>query len=93
MHFVIFAFIATICLVTAILFTEVFPKWFKVILALIGGASSGYAIAILIRKIAMLSHAFAKPALWPTTGIATVIMLVIILIATIILHKKKKTAQ
>ena len=92
MHFVIFAFIASICLVTAILFTEVFPKWFKVILALIGSASSGYAIAILIRKIAIISKAYAKPELWPTVGICSIVML-IIAISTIILHKKNnKTA-
>ncbi len=90
MHFVIFAFIATICLVTAILFTEVFPRWFKVILALIGGASTGYAIAILIRKIAMTTKAFSKPALWTTTGICTVVVLIVILVVTILLNKKKK---
>ena len=45
MHFVICAFIALICLITAILFTEVFPKWFKAFLTLIGAGTSGYALA------------------------------------------------
>lgn len=90
MHFVICAFIALICLVTAILFTEVFPKWFKAILTILGAATSGYALAILIRKIAMMSKAFAKPALWPTTGICAVVMLVLIIIVVVILKKKKK---
>ncbi|MFR7592257.1 MAG: hypothetical protein ACLUVC_12480 [Longibaculum sp.] len=89
MHFVICAFIALICLITAILFTEVFPKWFKAILALIGAASSGYSIAILIRKIAIMSKAFAKPELWTTAGICAVVMLVLIIIVTLILNKKK----
>ncbi|WP_050636676.1 hypothetical protein [Candidatus Stoquefichus sp. SB1] len=90
MHFVICAFIALICLITAILFTEVFPKWFKVILGLIGGATSGYAIAILIRKIAEWTKAFAKPELWTTTGICIAVMLVIIVVVVMIIKKKKK---
>lgn len=69
MHFVICMFIACICLITAVLFTEVFPKWFKAILALLGSATAGYAIAILIRKIAMWTNAFTKPQLLPTAGI------------------------
>lgn len=89
MHFVISLFIALICLVTAVLFTEVFPKWFKAFLALLASATSGYAIAILIRKIAELSKAYAKPELWMTTGICAVVMLILILIITMILKKKK----
>ena len=89
MHFVICAFIALICLITAILFTEVFPKWFKAVLALIGAATSGYALAILIRKIAIVSKAYAKPELWSTAGICAAVMLVIIIIATFVLKNKK----
>ena len=76
MHFVICAFIALICLITAILFTEVFPKWF---------------IAILIRKIAIWTKAFAKPQLLPTAGICAVVMLVLIIIVVVIIKKKKKS--
>lgn len=89
MHFVICVFIALICLVTAILFTEVFPKWLKAFLALLGSATSGYAISILIRKIAMWTKAYAKPDLLPVAGIAAVIVLVIIIIVTMMLNKKK----
>lgn len=89
MHFVICVFIALICLITAILFTEVFPKWFKFILAVIGAGTSGYALAILIRKIAMWTSAFSKPKLLPTAGICSVIILVCIIIAVIILNRKK----
>lgn len=90
MHFVIFVFIALICLVTAILFTEVFPKWFKAVLAIIGSASSGYAISILIRKIAMVSEAYEAPELLPVAGIAAACVFVIVIIVTVVLNKKKK---
>lgn len=90
MHFVICAFIALICLITAILFTEVFPKWFKAFLGLLGAATSGYALAILIRKIAEWTKAYTKPELWTTTGICIAVMIVLIIIVAFILKKKKK---
>ena len=65
MHFVICAFIALICLITAILFTEVFPKWFKAFLTLIGAGTSGYALAILIRKIAISTKSTHRTKLLP----------------------------
>lgn len=89
MHFVICVFIALICLITAVLFTEVFPKWFKAFLALLGAGTSGYALAILIRKISMWTNAFEKPQLLPTAGICAVIMLVVIVVAIMTLNKKK----
>lgn len=89
MHFVICVFIALICLITAILFTEVFPKWFKAVIALIGAGTSGYALAILIRKIAMWTKAFAKPKLLTTAGICAVMMLFAIIIVVMIFNKKK----
>lgn len=90
MHFVICVFITLICLATAVLFTEVFPKWFKALLALLGSATSGYAIAIFIRKIAILTKAFAKPELLPVAGISAAIVLVGIIIITNRLNKKAK---
>lgn len=90
MHFVICVFIALICLITAILFTEVFPKWFKAILTLIGVGTSGYALAILIRKIAMWTNAFTKPQLLPTAGICAGVIFVLTVIVIILLNKKKK---
>ncbi|MDE6952306.1 MAG: hypothetical protein K2P09_00670 [Erysipelotrichales bacterium] len=89
MHFVICVFIALICLVSAILFTEVFPKWFKAFLALIGAGTSGYAISIFIRKIAMWTKAFEKPDLLPVAGIAAVVVLVIIIVVSMKTKKKK----
>jgi len=89
MHFVICVFIALICLVTAILFTEVFPKWLKVFLALLGSATSGYAISIFIRKVAMWTEAYEKPELLPVAGIAAVVVLILTIIVTMMLNKKK----
>lgn len=89
MHFVIYVFIALICLITAVLFTEVFPKWSKALLALIGAGTTGCALSILIRKIAIWSNAFAQPKLWSTAGICSVIVLVVIIIAVTMSNKKK----
>ncbi len=90
MHFVTGAFIACVCLVSAILFTEVFPKWFKYILAVIGAFTSGYALAILIRKISELTSLYSEPKLWSTTGICSVAMLFVIIVVVAILHRKAK---
>lgn len=89
MHFVICVFIALICLVAAILFTEVFPKPFKIILTLLGSFTSGYALAILIRKIAMTSKAFTVFPLWPTIGVCSVAILILIIIVVFVIKKKK----
>lgn len=89
MHFCICVFIALICLVTAILFTEVFPKWFKVILALLGSLTAGWATSIFIRKIAEWTSAFKKPELMPVGLISAVVILVLVIIVTTILKKKK----
>lgn len=90
MHFILGMFIAGITLITGILFTEVFPKWVKILMIPVGAISGGYALAILIRKIAILSEAFTKPELYQTTLISAVIMLIIIIAVKLVL--KKKTA-
>ena len=90
MHFVICVFISLMCLVTAILFTEVFQKWFKALIALIGSGTAGYAISILVRKVSIWTNAFTKPKLLPTAGIASVIVLIAVVIGLIIINKRKK---
>lgn len=89
MHFILGVFIACITLVTAILFEEIFPKWVKILMVPIGALSSGYAISILIRKIAEETNAFSEPKLYSTALIASAIMLVIIIIVRIIINRKK----
>ena len=89
MHFVICVFIALLCLVTTVLFTNVFPKWLKLALTVLGSFTSGYAISILIRKIAMLTNAFEKPELMPVALIAAVIVFVVVIIVKSTILKKK----
>ena len=62
MHFVICVFISLLCLVTTVLFNNVFAKWLKLALTALGSFTTGYAISILIRKIALLTKAFEKPS-------------------------------
>ena len=88
MHFVICVFISLICLASSILFTEVFPKWFKAAIALLSSFTTGYAISILIRKISMWTGAFAKPALMPVALMAAAATLVVIIIVKIMMKKK-----
>lgn len=89
MHFLLGLFVALVTLATGVLFTEVFPKWIKHIMTLIGAISSGYAISILIRKISEMSGLFEQPALYSTALIAGAIMLVVIIVTKIVLNKKK----
>lgn len=89
MHFLLGAFVAFITLVTGILFTNKFPKWFKLCLIPIGAISSGYALAILIRKIAIVTGLFTKPALYSTFAIMSVMMFVVIIATNYGLNKKK----
>lgn len=71
MHFVICVFIAVCALSLEVLFTEMFPKWFKCVLALTGAASfRAMPFAILIRKIATWTKWYAQPKLLPTFYIA-----------------------
>jgi len=89
MHFVIGLFIALVCLALSVLFANVFPKWFKFVLAVVGVGTSGYALAILIRKIAILTKIYAQPKLWPTTAICVVIMIIVTFVALKTIRKKQ----
>lgn len=51
MYFVINCFISAVCIVSLILFAEVFPKIIKFIVGAIQVITTSYAIAILIKKI------------------------------------------
>lgn len=51
MYFVINCFISMVCIVSLILFAEVFPKIVKFIVGAIQVITTSYAIAILIKKI------------------------------------------
>ena len=51
MYFVINCFISAVCIISLILFTEVFPKWTKLLVGAVQVVTTSYAIAILIKKI------------------------------------------
>lgn len=89
MHFVISVFVSICILALVILFTEVFPIWFKVVLALGGSATTGLSIAYAIRKIAEETKWYSKPDLLPTFGIASVCVLIVVIICTILLKKRR----
>lgn len=95
MHFVISVFVSLCILALIILFTEVFPVWIKALFALGGSATTGYAIALLIKKIAQETKWYKAPDLMLSFGIASGCVLVIVIICSIILKKrrdKKKAA-
>lgn len=50
MYFVINCFISAVCIISLILFTEVFPKWTKLLVGAVQVVTTSYAIAILIKK-------------------------------------------
>lgn len=51
MYFVINCFISAVCIISLILFAEVFPKIIKFIVGAVQVVTTSYAIAILIKKI------------------------------------------
>lgn len=89
MHFVISVFVSICILSLVILFTEVFPVWFKVVLALGGSATTGLSIAYLIRKIAEQTKWYAKPELKSTFIIASICVLIIVIICSIVLKRRR----
>ena len=50
MYFVINCFISAVCIISLILFAEVFPKIIKFIVGAVQVVTTSYAIAILIKK-------------------------------------------
>ena len=81
MYFVISFFISAVCVVSLILFTEVFPKWVKLLVGAIQVMSTSYATAILIKKIGEWTsvwsgdyHQIATNFLWilPIVAVITI---------------------
>lgn len=88
MHFVICVFISLVCLVSTILFRDVFHKFVKIVLGVIGSYTAGYALAILIRKVAEWTGAFAQPKLFMTVWICFAVVLVATIITSLVQKKK-----
>ncbi|MGX8680476.1 MAG: hypothetical protein ACSW8B_03715 [bacterium] len=92
MHFVISVFIVVCIIALAVLFAEVFPRWVKIIMALLGSALGGYAAAILIRYIAKHTKWYAVPKLLDTFYITAPCALILTIIVVLIISKKSKKA-
>lgn len=90
MYFVINGFITTICLIALLLFTEVFPKFVKIMISLIAIISGAFAIYKLIGKIANMTSWFAYPPLLPTYLYALAGTFVVAIIIALIASKRKK---
>lgn len=89
MHFCINFFIFTICAVTLILFTEVFPKSVKLALTLIGSYCFSYAGVILVKKIGEWSGWYSQPIIFPYVYYTFAGVLVIVFIGYLLLKRKK----
>ena len=87
MHFVICMFTSLVIFAVSVLFTEIFPKWFKGLLILMGSYTTGYGVMILIRKISELTSAYKEPWLFPGVWIASGVSLVVIILVKIYLNK------
>lgn len=90
MYFVINGFITAICLIALLLFTNVFPKFIKILISLIASLSGAFAIYKLIGKIANMTNWFAYPPLIPTFLYVLAGTLVVAIIIALIISKRKK---
>lgn len=89
MYFVINSFIFFICIVSLVLFTEIFPKLVKAVIAVIAALTSSYALTLLIRKIAELTKWYGEPNRFPTYYYILAGALVLTVIIALVLSKKK----
>lgn len=92
MYFVINCFITAVCIVSLILFTEVFPKWVKLIVSAIQVITTSYAIAILIKKIGEWTSIWSGDASLIHTYLLWLLPVVLVatIIVTYICTKKSK---
>ena len=95
MYFVINCFISAVCIASLILFTEVFPKWIKLLVGAVQIITTSYAIAILIKKIGEWTSIWSgDPALIRTYFLCALPIIAIITIAiAYISNKKSKKAK
>lgn len=93
MHFVISVFIAVCLIAIVVLFAELFPKWVQYAFIAVSCVISGYALAILVRKIAEEFAWYAKPDLMPAFYTGTGVAFVVAIIIMVIINKKAKKAS
>lgn len=92
MYFVISCFISAVCIVSLVLFTEVFPKWIKLIINAVQVITTSYAAAILIKKIGEWTSIWSGNASLIRTYFLWLlpVILVVTIIVTYICKKKSK---
>ncbi len=61
MHFVIYTFITCVCIAGLILFSELFNRAVKLVVAAIAIFTGGSALTILINRIGILSNQYLFP--------------------------------
>ena len=96
MYFVINCFISAVCIVSLILFTEIFPKWIKLLVGAVQVITSSYAIAILIKKIGEWTSIWSGDYKYINSNflwILPIVAVITILIAYICNKKSKKTKK
>lgn len=95
MYFVINCFISAVCIASLILFTEIFPKWIKLLVGAVQIITTSYAIAILIKKIGEWTSIWSgNPALIRTYFLCALPIIAIITIAiAYICNRKSKKAK
>lgn len=91
MYFVINGFIATVCIISLILFTEVFPKLVKGLVSIAAILTSSYALAILIQRIGEWTSLYVAPTdLLSIFYIVLPCITVLAIIIAFVIHKRKK---
>ena len=89
MHFVINGFITAVCIISLILFNEVFPKIIKGLISIIAIITSSYAIAILIKKVGEWTKWYKAPSdVFPNFYYVLPCITVIALLIAFYVHKK-----
>lgn len=94
MYFVINCFISAVCIVSLILFLEVFNKWVKLLVGGIQTISTAYALAILIKKIGEWTSIWSGDASYIKSNFLWLLPIVALISAAIyyLLTKKSKKA-
>lgn len=96
MYFVINCFISAVCIISLILFTEVFPKWTKLLVGAAQVVTTSYAIAILIKKIGEWTSVWSGDYKYINSNflwILPIVAVITIAVAYICNKKSKKAAK
>ena len=89
-------FISAVCIISLILFTEVFPKWTKLLVGAVQVVTTSYAIAILIKKIGEWTSVWSGDYKYINSNflwILPIVAVITIAVAYICNKKSKKAAK